>query len=107
MPMFFVAEPQNTGTVAPLAMPFLSAAVISSAESSSPSRYLFSRSSSASATASTSCSRAAATAEAMSAGTSAGSPFSPVKALFSTTLITPEKLSCEPMGMVSGAIFLP
>ena len=72
IPRPFAVEPASTGTIFRCATAALSAAVISSSVSDSPSRYFVARSSSASAAASASCSLAASNWACTSSGTDSG-----------------------------------
>ncbi len=76
--MLFAAEPQKTRVMFPLLIPARSPRLISSAVSSSPSKYFMISSSSPSAEASMSCMRAVSTSSAICAGTSLTSAFSPM-----------------------------
>ena len=89
VPISAVDAPASTGMISPSAMPCFRPPMSSAWVSSSPSRYLVARSSSASATASMRRSRASSASSARSAGMSA---------LGSSRLTTPEKSASAPMG---------
>ena len=101
------AEPQKTGTMAPLAMPPRRPRAISSEVNSSPSRYFMISSSSPSAAASTNLVRASSTAALMSAGISATVAASPMYAFSAITSTTPLNSEPSPIGRKTGTIVPP
>ncbi len=109
MPIFLIAEPQNTNTAEPAAAAFLMPSIISASVNSSPSRYFIKRSSSASAAASLRASLYVSTSSIMSAGISSSVylplPASKMRALFLIRSTTPLNLSSAPMGSCTGMIW--